>query len=92
MLTRPGMLTGYSVQDVCDFLDYLLSVSVECRVYFLWRPHLIDPKDDLILEVALAGGASFIVTHNTRHFGNVDSLGIRAVTPAEFLVMVESSS
>ena len=32
------------MQDVDDFLDYFLSQSVECRVYFLWRPFLPDPK------------------------------------------------
>ena len=82
---RPGLLTGYSPQDIGDFLDYFLSQCIECRIHFLWRPHLPDPKDDSVLELALAGGASFIITHNTRHFRSADSLGIRAVTPDQFL-------
>ncbi len=82
---RPGLLPGYTEQDIDDFLDYLLSECIECRIHFLWRPHLPDPKDDLILELALAGSASFIVTHNTRDFQGVDTLGIRAVTPDNFL-------
>lgn len=43
-----------------------------------------DPKDDLLLELALAGNAPFIITHNTRDFQGVEALGIRAVTPDEF--------
>lgn len=63
---------------------------MECRVHFLWRPYLPDPKDDLVLEVALAGGASFIITHNLRDFAGVDSFGIRPVTPAQFLTEMRS--
>ena len=54
---RPGLLPEYSPEDIGDFLDYFVSECVECRIHFLWRPHLPDPKDDLILELALAGGA-----------------------------------
>ena len=64
VLSRPGMIPGFSTVDAGDFVDYMVSVSEECRVYFLWRPWLPDPQDDLVLEVALAGSASHIVTHN----------------------------
>ncbi len=81
---RPGLLPGLVPQDINDFLDFYLSQSIECRIHFLWRPHLPDPKDDLLLELALAGNAPFIITHNTRDFQGVEALGIRAVTPDEF--------
>lgn len=57
---------------------------------FLWRPWLPDPQDDLVLEVALAGGASHIVTHNIRDFAGTDQLGITAVTPDQFLKQLKS--
>jgi len=91
VVRRPGLLPGYSPQDISDFLDYFLSQCVECRIHFLWRPHLPDPKDDLVLELALAGSAQFIITHNTRHFRDVDALGIRAVTPDGFLRILAAS-
>ena len=87
---RPGLLPGYSPQDISDFLDYFLSQCIECRIHFLWRPHLPDPKDDSVLELALAGSAPFIITHNIRHFRGTDSLGIRAVTPDEFLSILSA--
>ena len=79
------MLPDYTPEDIGDFLDYILSVSIECRIHFLWRPHLPDPKDDLVLEVALAGCAAFIITHNTRDFHGAEALGIQVVTSDEFL-------
>lgn len=88
---RPGLLPGYSPQDIGDFLDYFLSQCIECRIHFLWRPHLPDPKDDSVLELALAGSAPFIITHNTRHFRGADALGIRAVTPDQFLSILSAS-
>jgi putative PIN family toxin of toxin-antitoxin system len=88
---RPGMLPDYTPEDIGDFLDFLLSVAIECRIHFLWRPHLPDPKDDLVLEVALAGGAGFIITHNTRDFQSAEALGIQVVTPDEFLSMLLTS-
>ena len=82
---RPGLLPDYTAQDIGDFLDYFLSVCIECRIHFLWRPHLPDPKDDLVLELALAGNVAFIITHNTRDFRGVEALGIQTVTPDAFL-------
>ena len=85
VLSRPGLLPDYGQQDLDAFLDYFLSQCTECRIYFLWRPRLPDRKDDLLLELALAGGATYIITHNTRDFRGAESLGIRPVTPDEFL-------
>ena len=89
VLHRPGLLPHLTKADIDDFLDYFLSQCVECRIHFLWRPYLSDPKDDLVLELALAGDADYIVTHNLRDFHGTDTLGIRAVTPAEFLAIIK---
>ena len=44
----------------------------------------------MLLELALAGNAPFIVTYNTGDFRGVDALGIRAVTPDQFLGMLSA--
>ncbi len=91
VLRRPKLLPSYTAEDIGDFLDYFLSQCIECRIHFLWRPHLPNPKDDLLLELALAGSALFIITHNIRDFRGVDALGIRAVTPDDFLRILSTS-
>lgn len=52
---------------------------------FSWRPFLRDPKDDMVLELAIAAGCEFIVTFNRKEFAGVDIFGIAVVTPKEFL-------
>ena len=36
-----------------DILDYLCSVAIPRPVFFLWRPALPNPKDDMVLELAV---------------------------------------
>jgi putative PIN family toxin of toxin-antitoxin system len=71
--------------DVGDVLDYLCSVGKQQEVHYLWRPYLRDPKDDLILEAAVAGNCAAIVTYNRRDFRGSEKFGVRIVTPGEFL-------
>ena len=91
VLRRPGLIPSYTREDIEDFLDYLLSVSVECRIHFLWRPLLPDPKDDMVLEAAVAGGASYIITFNLKDFKGIAAMGIQAVTPDAFLAKLSAS-
>jgi len=46
--------------------DALMSVCEWTPIYYLWRPNLPDPGDDHLIELAIAGGASWIVTENIR--------------------------
>lgn len=46
--------------------DALMSVCVWTPIYYLWRPNLPDAGDDHLVELALAGGADWIVTANIR--------------------------
>jgi putative PIN family toxin of toxin-antitoxin system len=74
-----------SAQDVHDVLDFICAVAWQRRIYYLWRPFLPDPKDDMVLELAVAGGCDFIVTYNKRDFHGVEEFGIHTLTPREFL-------
>ena len=46
--------------------DALMSSCAWTPVYYLWRPNLPDAGDDHLVELALAGGADWIVTANLR--------------------------
>ena len=48
--------------------DAYLSVCRWVRVYYLWRPNLRDEADNHLIELALAGGAETLLTHNVRDF------------------------
>jgi predicted nucleic acid-binding protein len=43
---------------------------------------LPDPGDEFLLELAVAGRADVIVTHNIKHLAGAAQFGIRVVTPA----------
>jgi len=72
--------------DIDDLLDYLCAVGVKHEVFFLWRPRLRDPKDDMVLETAIVGGCGAIVTYNKRDFADARDFDISVVTPFEFLI------
>jgi putative PIN family toxin of toxin-antitoxin system len=72
-------------QDIDDILDYLCTVAQRQQVFYLWRPFLKDPKDDMVLELAVAANCDFIVTYNKRDFRGAKRFGLHVVTPKEFL-------
>lgn len=74
-----------SARDIAAVIDYLCAVSLHQAIYFLWRPFVPDPKDDMVAEVAFASSADFLVTHNLRDFRRMPELGVAAITPALFL-------
>jgi putative PIN family toxin of toxin-antitoxin system len=77
--------TLLSERDIDAILDYLCQVANHKPVYYLWRPFLNDPKDDMVLELAVAAGCACIVTYNLRHFPGMEQFGIQVRTPKEFL-------
>jgi putative PIN family toxin of toxin-antitoxin system len=80
---------GAEDERIEPVLDYLCQVADLREIYFLWRPFLRDPGDEMVLEVAVGARASRIVTHNVRDFEGVEAkFGIRIVTPGEFLTEV----
>lgn len=75
-----------NTKDVDVLLDYFLSEAQIAQIFFLWRPFLKDPKDDLVLEAAVASKSDYIVTFNERDFSGTEKyFGINVVTPQIFL-------
>jgi len=56
-------------------------------VYYGWRPNLPDEGDNHLIELALAGGAQGIVTHNLRDLrgGQLRLGNLRVMAPAQCL-------
>lgn len=85
VLTRQKKLLQIAQEDIKAYLGFLVRQSEKIKIYYLWRPHLKDPKDDMVLEVAVSAGAEFIVTHNIKDFKGSEQFGIQAVTPGWFV-------
>ncbi len=77
--------TQLTEQDLNEILDYLCAMSNRRKIFFLWRPLLPDPGDDMVLELAVAAGVQYIVTFNRRHFAGSEQFGVQVATPQRFL-------
>lgn len=88
VLTRAEHLEAsrLSSEDVGTILDALAVIGELVRLSFLWRPMLVDPRDDMVLETAVNGRARLLVTLNRRHFEpTTRTFGIDVVSPAQAL-------
>lgn len=83
--TKTAKQVGLNLPAVGSILDYLCTVSLHQDIFFLWRPVLRDPSDDMVLEVAVASSADGIVTFNKKDFDKADSFNLSIWTPKEFL-------
>ncbi|MFW6457341.1 MAG: putative toxin-antitoxin system toxin component, PIN family [Planctomycetota bacterium] len=80
---------GLRETDVADILDYICAAGHHKEVSFLWRPHVKDPGDDMIMELAFAAGCDWIVTYNRKDFVGAMELGVGVVTPKEFMERID---
>ncbi len=87
-LYRASPLSGHERKEL---FEAFLSVCEWVQVYFGWRPNLPDEADNHIVELAVAGAASMIVTNNIRDFrtAQLQFPGLRVVTPREALEELE---
>ena len=75
-----------SRKEVQTFLDAVISFVEPVDIWFLWRPQLRDPSDELVLEAAVNGRADAIVTFNQRDFEPAARLfGVEPWTPRQAL-------
>jgi len=76
-----------SPPDRRRLFEAFLSVCEWVHVYFSWRPNLRDEADNHVLELAVAGGASAIITNNVTDFRGSDLRfpGVRILSPADVL-------
>ena len=85
VLKRNKRILKIKEADIESILDNLCALSEHQKIYFLWRPYLSDPKDDHILELAVASETKTIVTHNIKDFRGINKFGVRAITPKTLL-------
>jgi putative PIN family toxin of toxin-antitoxin system len=92
VLVRHARELGFRRDDAEGLVDYLCGVAHRQEIHFLWRPALADPRDEFILELAVAAQCDAVVTHNIRDFVGASRFRPRVLTPAEFLGELEERS
>ena len=85
---RMSKAIGLAYSDIDDVLDYICLVADRYKVYYLWRPLLRDPRDDMVLELAVASNADAIITYNKADFKGSEQFGVRIASPKEFLQQI----
>lgn len=91
-LARHLSQSPFDEEDMVELLDFLCTVGHRQEIFYLWRPVLRDPADDMVLELAVASRSGFIVTFNERHFVGCETFGVRVVTPRTFLAEIGETS
>ncbi|MDX9924924.1 MAG: putative toxin-antitoxin system toxin component, PIN family [Ignavibacteriaceae bacterium] len=88
VLKREKSKFDLTINEIETIIDFICSIGNKKEIYFLWRPFLKDPKDDMILELAVESDSEIIITFNTNDFVGVDRFGIKTMTPKEFLITI----
>jgi putative PIN family toxin of toxin-antitoxin system len=75
-------------REIDDILDFVISKANRWQIYYLWRPQLKDPGDDMLLELAVTANCEYIITYNLNDFKGAEKFGVMSISPKEFLQMI----
>ena len=87
LLGRDVWGTSTTPQERQTLLAALARQGRWVSVHFAWRPNLPDEANNHLIELAVAAGASAIITHNLRDLGRGELrwAQLRILTPVQFL-------
>jgi putative PIN family toxin of toxin-antitoxin system len=76
VISRPSVLSQcpLSADEVLQLLQAFMNVCEWVNIYYLWRPNLKDEANSHLIELAIAGNASVLVTNNLKDFRNTQLL------------------
>jgi putative PIN family toxin of toxin-antitoxin system len=84
LLAEHRLAAGFDLAQCGVFVDAVVAMVEPVESYFLWRPQLRDPADELVLEAAVNGRANAIVTFNRKDFGTTPArFGIDVLLPRD---------
>lgn len=93
VLKRPEqrLAHGLPLEAIDEFLAELAALIEPVEVHFQWRPQTPDPNDEMVLETAINGGASAVVTYNVADFVvAAKRFKISVLSPADLLKKVRT--
>ncbi len=98
-LEYQDLLNRESIQFLCkqtsvslmDFLDGFAQVCTPIDARYLWRPNLKDEAGNYLVELAIAAGATYLITNNTADFAQAElkQLGYEVITPEDLLRLIK---
>ncbi|MGL5033208.1 MAG: PIN domain-containing protein, partial [Microcystaceae cyanobacterium] len=65
-------LSPLTKEEILVLLNAFMASCEWVSVYYLWRPNLKDEADNHLIELAIAGNGSVIVTNNIKDFRNAE--------------------
>ena len=77
-----------TIDEIDRFLNRLCFFADKREIFFLWRPYLKDPDDDMVLELAVEANCNFIITYNKNDYKGLKKFSIKVLTPKEFLIHI----
>lgn len=86
--SRPELGIPIPSSAVDTIIARIAQISHKQPIYYLWRAVLPDPKDDMVLELAIASKSSHIITFNHRDFSPASLFGVSVVSPSQFLTLL----
>lgn len=92
VLKRPEhrLVHGLSPERIDEFLAELAALIEPVELHFQWRPQTPDPNDEMVLETAINGRATALVTYNIADFAvAAKRFRISVLSPADLLKRVK---
>jgi putative PIN family toxin of toxin-antitoxin system len=87
VLGRDVWTTGTTPEERIRILAAVAQAGRWVNTWSGWRPNLRDEGDNHLVELAIAGNAAAIVTHNVRDLSHGELIceSLRVLTPAQCL-------
>jgi len=87
LLARPVWTDQTTAEERGQVLAALAAAGQWIKIYYGWRPNLRDEGDNHLIELAIAGAARAIVTHNVRDVrgGELRWNDLLVLTPSQCL-------
>jgi putative PIN family toxin of toxin-antitoxin system len=93
VLARKNLISKcqLSKTEIDELFDAFLSCCEWVKIYYKWRPNLKDEGDNHLIELAVAGGAEYIITRNIKDLtsGELNFHQLKIITPNNFIKEVK---
>lgn len=89
VLKRNSKKLGFSHSEIDAFLDNICNLASFHKIHYLWRPFLSDPKDDHVLELAVASNVKLITSFNLKDFKGSEQFGVKIIEPKRLLEEIQ---